>query len=115
MLELAGQLLAQRRMRGRDDMVSGSIVLCLVERLVGGNRGIVCILELHTNSNYHVFRNVVSILAFLKFSIIKRRFPTTIRRCQNCHPTRKNGYSQVYLLSTITIKFLNPKKLGAIS
>jgi hypothetical protein len=51
MLELAGQLLAQRRMRGRDGMVSGSIVLCLVERLVGGNRGIVCILKLHTNFN----------------------------------------------------------------
>jgi hypothetical protein len=51
MLELAGQLLAQRRMRERDGMVSGSIVLYLVERLVGGNRGIVCILKLHTNFN----------------------------------------------------------------
>jgi hypothetical protein len=51
MLGLAEQLLAQRRMLGRDGMVSGSIVLCLVGRLVVGNRGIVCILKLHTNLN----------------------------------------------------------------
>jgi hypothetical protein len=51
MLELAGQLRVQRRMLGRDGMVSGSIGLSLVGRLVDDNRGIVCILKLHTDLN----------------------------------------------------------------
>jgi hypothetical protein len=51
MLELAVQLLVQRRMLGRDGMVSGNIRLSLVERLVVDNRGTVCILKLHTNLN----------------------------------------------------------------
>jgi hypothetical protein len=56
-------------------------------------------------------------LTFLKFSSIKRRFPTT-DRSQIQLPRGGRRLAEVFLadiLKTMTIKFLKPRKLGAAS
>jgi hypothetical protein len=55
---------------------------------------------------------------FLKFSSIKRKFPTTDRgvRIQQSRAYRKSAEACLAdILKTMTIKFLKPRKLGAAS